>query len=248
MTRIAFLPVIAALGLSVPLAAPARAEANLGTGGKAVYADCRDGGCRCTLSPMTTDEVSALIGTAPPEGARDWVVVSYADSYFWSAQSLEDIDSAMGGDGRCDLEVFAPVVPRDGTWTGKVRTTKIAGCPEGLAQTLPGMVSGMVFARRIAWGGVFHPAQLNMNPSDQVVNWTEIGPTMFQGKLVAPVQNDMLSVSGTLTSSLVDEDSAVARFHLRVGAGSGANAAALAMLGMADCRVDSTYQFKRSGA
>ena len=248
MTRIAFLPVAAALALSAPLAPPAQAEGNQGTGGKAIYADCRDGGCRCMLSALTPGEVSVLIGTAPPEGARDWVVVSYADTYFWSPQSLEDIDRAMGGDGRCDLELFPPVIPHDGTWTGSVRTTKITGCPKEMAQSLPGMVSGLVFSRYIAWDGVFHPDKLTMNPSDQVVSWTEKSPTLFQGKLMAPVQSDMLSITGSLTSSLVDADSAVAHFYLRVAAGRGANAAALAMLGLADCRVESSYQFTRSGA
>jgi hypothetical protein len=247
MNRNRIAPLIAALALAAPLPAPARAEAPVGTGGKAIYADCKTGGCRCVLTPLTAEEVSIVVGTEPPAGVRDMVIVSYDNTFFWSPQSLEDIDSMMGGDGRCDLEVFSPVTPRDGQWTGRVRTTKISGCPKEIAQSLPGMVSGLVFSRRVEWGGVFHPAQLNMNPSEQVVDWTEIGPTMFQGRLVPPQQNDMLKVSGTLTSSLVDEDRAVASFHLRVGTGAGANAAALAMLGLADCRVDSSYTFQRDG-
>ena len=203
--------------------------AHAGTGEKAVIADCDPGGCRCSLSSLNLEEASIVAGVELPSDAQTLVI--YGKRNFWTRLNAQEVDSRVGGDGRCDLELFGPILPNDGFWSGTVRTTRFAGCPQQVAEAVPTIVKGMLFSRDVKWQGAFHPAQLSMKPSEQPVTWTGVSPTVFRGALNPIGQSKALGISGALLASLVSEDSVVTTFRFTV----------------MGCQVDAIYDFKRRG-
>ncbi len=204
-------------------------------------------GCRCALSGISASNMAWLLNEQDPPANADALILLTVDGVTrWSPLTPDQADAENGGDGSCEIEVFPPTVAEDGIWGGRVRTQDITGCAAQVAEMVPGMVAGMSFSRQIAWNGRFDPAQLNENPARQVVAWRELHPNLYAGQLNNPVENDVLKVTGVLSSRLIDPDTASATLRLRVGA-AGRNAAALAALGMADCRVTAIYDFERVG-
>ncbi len=200
-----------------------------GSGEKAVIADCRDGGCRCSLSEVTLEEAAIVLNVPYMEGAK--TLITYGKNQaMWSPLSHEEVDAKFGGDGRCDLEVFGSILPKDGVWTGTVRTKSFKGCPDAAQQIVSGSVAAMVFTRDIRWNGTFDPSLLSAEGTQQPVAWVEASPTVFHGSLILPPNAKALGMSGRLLASLLDESAAVANMDLVV----------------MGCAVDVTYDFKRT--
>jgi hypothetical protein len=182
----------------------------------------------------------------PPANADALILLKDGTSTRWSELSPDAADATYGGDGLCPIEVFAPILPEDGTWQGSVRAQSIEGCAPAVQEMVPGMVAALEFLRQIGWEGKFDPRKLSLDPNTGVVSWTELHPSLYGGQLNAPTNSDILTIHGALSASLVAPDTATATLRLRIGA-KRANAEALAALGMADCRTTAVYDFKRVG-
>lgn len=208
---------------------------------------CKAGaGCRCALSGINAFDMAWLLNQQDPPTNADKLILLTVDGVTrWSPQTPDQADAHNGGDGICEIEVFPPVLPEDGNWSGKVRAQDFTGCAPQVAELVPGMVAGMTFSRKIAWNGRFDPAQLSADPSSKIVSWSERHPNLFAGQLNSPVKSEVLQVTGALSSRLIAPHKATTTLRLRVGA-SGKNAAALAALGMADCRVTAIYDFEKA--
>lgn len=202
-------------------------------------------GCRCALSGISAFNMAWLLNQQDPPANSDKLILLTADGVTrWSSMTPDQADADHGGDGTCEIEVFLPVIPTDGTWTGKVRAQNFTGCAPQVAEMVPGMVAGMTFSRQVIWNGRFDPALLSADPSSQIVSWRELHPALFAGQLNTPVKSDVLQVTGALSSRLLTPDTATATLRLRVGTNA-KNAGVLAALGMADCRVTAIYDFER---
>lgn len=202
-------------------------------------------GCRCALSGISAFNMAWLLNQQDPPANSDKLILLTADGVTrWSSMTPDQADADHGGDGTCEIEVFLPVIPTDGSWTGKVRAQNFTGCAPQVAEMVPGMVAGMTFSRQVTWNGRFDPALLNADPSSQIVSWRELHPALFAGQLNTPVKSDVLQVTGALSSRLLTPDAATATLRLRVGTNV-KNAGVLAALGMADCRVTAIYDFER---
>ena len=235
--------VIAALLSCIALAA--RAEEMSQT----TIVDCTAGaGCRCALPGVTANEIAIVLGeeAANPDAAK-MILLSDALGSRWSHLTPDQADASYGGDGICPIEVFPPRVPRDGLWSGKVRTSTITGCPPQFDQMLPAMVGGIELSKHIAWDGRFHPSLLSDDPAHQPVTWEELSPEVYSGRLLTPAANEALKVQGQLSASLTSQDTAVAVLRLRLGMDGGAAQAILASAGLGDCRVTALYDFRRTG-
>lgn len=202
-------------------------------------------GCRCALSGISAFNMAWLLNQQDPPANSDKLILLTADGVTrWSSMTPDQADADHGGDGTCEIEVFLPAIPTDGTWTGKVRAQNFTGCAPQVAEMVPGMVAGMTFSRQVIWNGRFDPALLSADPSSQIVSWRELHPALFAGQLNTPVKSDVLQVTGALSSRLLTPDTATATLRLRVGTNA-KNAGVLAALGMADCRVTAIYDFER---
>jgi len=226
--------------LGLMLATPALAQT------KVVLADCKPDGCRCSLSNATGLEATIAYGLELPSDWENMVLVNNDGFYFWSYQSREDIDIIFDGDGKCDLELFDAIVPEDGTWKSSVRVQDVKGCLPQVAQMLPPMVDGTGHIKQIVWGGKFHPSQFVVGNAPDGIRWTPVRPDRFDGTFPIP-DNGVLDVTVTATATLTAPDTAEATMALRIGAANGADASALAAIGMANCRVDAIYDFTRIG-
>lgn len=234
MKPVALLAALMVTGLA---AAPARAESRV------LLAECGDAGCTCRLTPLPLSEFELVTGVAPPPGAADMVLIDHKGTYRWSASLPDAIDREMGGDGVCPIELFT-LTPLDGTWKSSVRVQDVQGCLPQVAQMVPPLVDGTGDVKPIAWGGKFHPSRLASGDAPDLIRWTERSPTAFDGTVPVP-QSGVLKVTVTATATLTAPDRAEATMALRLAAADGADAGALAMLGMADCRVDAVYDFTR---
>lgn len=226
------------LALSL-LARPVQAE------DKILVADCTETGCRCSLSAVTLVEYETVVGSPAPPGAAEMVLVMEGTDFSWSRSSPDQIDAAHGGAGLCPIELFS-VIPKDGTWRGTVRMQEITGCLPQVAEMVPQLVDGTQMHKQIVWGGKFHPSQFVMGDAPDRFLWTQRSPTQFDGVFPVPA-NDTLKISIITTATLTTSDRAEATVSLHLAAAQGANAAALAVLGMADCRANAIYDFERVG-
>lgn len=148
---------------------------------KLVVAQCGAEGCRCALSAVTAEEAGLVLGGAPPSTGGTLTLVEYAGSYIWSPLSPEEIDLAAGGDGQCPLELFEAMAPEDGQWRGTIRQQAVSQCPAMLEPMLSGLAEQMVFARRMSWGGAFHPDKIRMEGAAAAISWTKVGDNHFSG-------------------------------------------------------------------
>jgi hypothetical protein len=222
------------------LPAPAFAEDAI------IFAECGDGGCTCRVSAISADEIALVTGQpTPPDAARQTLVL-HDGQFIWSRTPRDDLDLAMGGDGVCEIEVFAAIIPQDGTWEGTVEVTGISGCHPTVAAMVPPMVEGMRQTQSITWGGAFDPARLATGGQSPVVQWTRVRSDYFTGTVpMAP--NGVLDVSVDATATLLAPDRAAATLTIRFDPVSAADAGALALIGMDGCEANAAYEFRRTG-
>lgn len=236
---------IAALAAPMMTAAPVTAQTS--GSDRMIVADCGQGGCRCSYSKISTNDILVVLDIADPGRLEDKIIILSEAGAVLSTTSKEDADLAAGGDGRCDVELFDPIVPRDGQWVGKVRADSIVGCPPNVAEMVRPAIAAMRFSDHVAWQGVFDPAKLTHADGNRLVSWQERTPESFGGVLDTGPANGVVDVSGHYVSTLVSPDRAITTFRLRIGAVEGGDVAALAMLGMADCRTHAVYEYDRVG-
>lgn len=228
--------------LVVVLASPISAQP---TGEKLIVAKCDGGGCVCTLTSLTAEDLAFLLGPDIPPNAVSMTYVSSGGKSYLSPLSPDEVHQAAGGSGRCEIVLFDPIQPMDGAWTGTVRVQTVTGCPPQVDEMVRPLVADMVMQSRIAWGGRYDPAKFGVG--DMLVRWSEQSPGQFAGHLQLE-PNPVLSITGALTSTLLTPERATASVLIRIAAANSANASALALLGMADCRTIAVYDFVRTGS
>lgn len=227
--------------LATLLAAPAFAE------DKATVATCGATGCTCRLAALTPSEIEAATGIPAPEGAEDMILVSYDGAYIWSRLTGDEVDTLMGGDGTCELELFDEIVPRDGTWAPAIIARQDSGCPEGLGALLDPMLPDAAGnPRAVRWGGRFDPEKMSIGPS--TMRWTRTGPRAFTGAADG-VDMPSVKIAVTVDTRLESEDLAkgTLRVTVRTDAADAAGQAILRAAGLADCDVAVDFDFARSG-
>lgn len=237
MTRLILSALLAAL--------PGLVDAQAMTGEKLVVAKCGDRGCSCTLSDIDAETLDLLLGPGLPPDAIKRTLVILDDDAILSPLTPDEVDLAAGGDGKCELALFNPITPRDGTWQGSVRVQSVTGCLPQVGAMVPPLVDGMGNSQRIAWGGQFHPQKLATGHSP-AVSWSERSPGRFTGRIQGPATG-VIAVGAGLTATLTSPDHATATMRLRIAAAPGADKGALAAIGMADCRTHAVYDFRRIG-
>lgn len=222
------------------LPAPALAEDAI------IFADCGDAGCTCHISAISADEIALITGQPTPPDAAQQTLVLHDGQFIWSRTPRDDMDLTMGGDGVCEIEVFQEIIPEDGTWTGTVEVTGISGCHPQVAAMVPPLVEGMTHTQAVTWGGVFDPARLATGGQSPVVRWTRVRSDYFTGTV--PLEpNGVLDVSVNATATLLAPDRAAATLSIRFDPVSGADAGALALIGMNGCEAIAAYDFRRTG-
>lgn len=145
-------------------------------------ATCRLGGCECSLSPLSAEDIVFVwdletLDITPTDLTSATLVVDLDhDAIYWTDATRESIDRAYQGDGNCPIELFPdePLVPRDGTWRWQVTGTSIGGCPPLLAAALGASLPD-THTVRVDWGGRFDPARLSTSPEMSVYRWRDTG-------------------------------------------------------------------------
>ncbi len=239
--------VMALIALWSSLLAPGPGFAQQQTGEKLVVAKCGASGCACTLSDIDAEALGFLLGGDLPPDAMQKTWVIHDGQAVLSPLSPDEVDLAMGGDGRCDLALFDPIQPRDGTWTGSVRVQSVTGCLPQVAAMVPALADGMSQSKQIAWDGRFHPNKLVSGPQTDIITWTAQTPERFIGRMTTP-QTGVIAVTGAMTATLLSPDKATATLRLTIAAAPGADASALALIGMANCQTFAIYEFVRQGS
>lgn len=225
---------------------PVLAQAQQNSGEELMVARCGQGGCTCALVDISQDDLAFLLGSDIPADATRMTLVSTGGKTYFSPRNADEVHRAAGGTGRCEVRLFEPMVPLDGLWQSSVRVSSMSGCLPQVAQMAPPIVDDMGATVPLTWNGRFHPECLSGGASAPIVQWTEMAPGRFKGRLDIP-SNGILDVSADLTSTLVTPERATATMQLRIGAAKGANAAILAAAGMANCRTLAVYDFRRLG-
>ncbi|WP_019953368.1 hypothetical protein [Yoonia vestfoldensis] len=249
--------VTALLGLLLATAIPVAARADT------VLAICTSGGCQCSLSPLSAQEIAEVVGepsiseTPVDRAVATLVYEPDAGIMSWVDAPRRDIYASFGGDGDCPVEVFAApdaMVPQDGTWQWRTLAEATSGCPADLGGMLA--ASQVAFmSRRVEWDGAFHPDRLAEGlpqpdvPGMSSYEWREAGPYRW---LSDNVQNRECSdgacteIALWLTMTLVAPDRISGLLSLR-SAIDAPKAAMRAGFGLADCRVRVRFDFMRTG-
>ncbi len=209
-----------------------------------IVADCGDGGCTCHISPITLAEIEAISGVAAPANASQQTLVMHNREFIWSKTPRDELDLAMGGNGVCEIEVFSPITPLDGTWTGNVRVTDISGCAPAVAKMVPPMVAGMSQTQSIAWGGKFHPSKLASGGKSPVIQWTQVSSNHFTGE-VPQEANGVIDITVIAEASLTAPDQAEATLTIRFDPAEGSDPSTLSLIGMNGCEANAAYDFQR---
>lgn len=225
---------------------PVAAQAQQNGGEQLMVARCAPGGCRCALVDISQEDLAFLLGPNIPAKATRMTLVSVGGKTYLSPRSADEVHRAAGGTGRCEVRLFEPMLPLDGMWRSSVRVHSMSGCLPQVVERVPPIVANMGASVPVRWNGRFDPAKLDGGGVTRVVEWTETAPGRFKGLISIP-NNGMLKVAISLTATLLTPERATATMHLRIGAGEGANAAALGSLGMANCRTTAVYDFTRVG-
>lgn len=217
---------------------------------KLVVAQCGEAGCRCALSSVTAEEASLVLGVAPPATGDTLTLVEYEGSYIWSPHSPEEIDLAAGGDGQCPLELFDAMAPEDGQWRGAIRQQSVSQCPAMLEPMLAGLSEQMAFARRMNWGGAFHPDKIRMEGAAAAIRWTKIGDNHFSGEGPSAGKagpTSMVDVGVTYDARLTNPRAVAITVGVNITA-RGVSQAVIDAAGLGNCRVRMEVDFARIGS
>ena len=228
-----------------------------------LVAICETGGCICSASPLSTEEIMFIAGDTlmsdiPGDPDRETLVYEPDRGILsWVDARGADIHRSFGGAGDCPVDArgdAASITPLDGIWKWRTLGESTSGCPAILGAMLA--TSGVEFIQtRVLWDGEFDPALLSDSfPQPELsgitpYKWQKRGPDRWlsdnvQGRVChdGSCTETAVTVSATLVSD--DRISGLLSLHSRV---DGAQAAIMAGFGMADCRVQVRYDILRIG-
>lgn len=253
MSRIAITAAMVALVTTVTTPLPGEADT--------VLAICEAGGCTCSLSPLSAQEIMDIAGATVEADASvdptretlvwepDLGVLSWVDA------PRRDIQAHFGGIGDCPVTQFpAPetIAPLDGRWQWRTLGESTSGCPA--------LLGGMLAASRVEymttqvdWGGAFDPRRLaDILPQPDVAGlspyeWRELGSYRWRSDNVQSRNCDDGScgeIAVTQNMILVAPDRVSGILSLRSSMDS-PQAAIMAGFGMQECRVRLRYDILR---
>jgi hypothetical protein len=147
--------------------------------------DCREGGCKCTQSPISLSDLEMVFGEAP--AGMEPILVDFDGDMSWSHVPVDDIDIVHGGDGSCSAE--APLQPEDGVWSSHSRFVSVSCGPATALMRASGEAYlNTDVAPRVVWGGVFdgsiyQRAWMAANPDVEnvAVPFTQTSVTVSEG-------------------------------------------------------------------
>ncbi len=228
-----------------------------------VLAICKTGGCECSLSPLSAEEIMFMVGDTfgsdtPVDPTRDTLVWEPdLGIVSWSEASRSDIQRSFGGEGDCPIKLFPEppaMVPLDGTWQWRTLGETTSGCPAALGGMLA--ASRVEFtSTRVDWNGTFHPDRLAANlPQPEMAGvspyeWREVGPYRWLSDNVQSrncTDGTCAEIALALNMTLMTPDRISGLLSLRSSIDA-PQAAILAGFGMADCRVQVRYDIVRTG-
>lgn len=165
---------------------------------KIQIATCTGQGCTCRVSNLTLDEIAATAPMSVPDNAEDMMVVRTPEGKLgWTSMAPADLDLLYGGSGSCPLQLFDEMVPQDGMWRLSAGATDASACPLlGASMGGPPMNSQ---ARRINWGGSFHPDKL-MTEAAGHVRWSSTGARSWRGVLA---DDEVTNRDGATAASVI---------------------------------------------
>lgn len=235
--------VLSALAVLLPVA-----PANAGV----TYALCGMSGCSCYASDESPQDVMDRLGADfdivengqvdPTSGTL--VIDQPFNAIYWSSASRNAIDRSSGGDGSCDIQLFDPLIPRDGVWRWNTTGTIIEGCPDMMASMLASGL-GDSHSTRVNWGGRFDPAKLANQAEMSVYDWRDLGGESWRTLPLGDsgCQDGVCqSISLRLWMTLVSETRVRGHlnYDMKIDAGPQA-ASVLAGFGMDSCRITVKY-------
>lgn len=206
-----------------------------------MQAECSvSAGCYCR--EIAKDDPKMLAAIAPVTDVAphiSFVIESSGMSYL-AMEPVDIIHQAHGGQGECPLMgVPTPHVPRDGLWGYSARPVETEGeCLQDVAPLIDAELAAMATEHRIAWEGAFHPDKLLISDAAEPVGWEQIGPTNFIAeKGTAPGMPTQIAVH--FQSFLTTPETAIATAVLDMHGDP-----VLETLGMANCKITATLDFK----
>lgn len=122
--------------------------------GKVTVATCGASGCSCRLSALTAGEAAAAAGLSPPP-SPEANLVSIDGSLRWTTMPLDDVDTVMGGDGKCELALFDEIVPADGMWRDGPVTVNAVSCGAATAMFAQRLATMPRETTPVTWNRVF---------------------------------------------------------------------------------------------
>lgn len=185
------------------LAATAQSHADQ----KAIVADCAKGECRCLLSDLTMNDVAITTGTDLPADPESVMVFADGEQMGWTSLTRTETEIVLGGDGRCDLELFEDWTPEDGLWNGRTALTAVSGAAEcsQLGALAVQMMNSDPTLAQVAWGDAFDMQKFwegtAPGPEEDRPVWTQVDKhtatgkgggggiaTSYRAKLLSPVR------------------------------------------------------------
>ncbi|WP_133573900.1 hypothetical protein [Maritalea mobilis] len=152
----------------------------------------------------------------------------------------------------------APIVPQDGLWRGDATGGSVEDCNPMMENMLQnnGAFTQKGETRRIKWGGKFDPNSMNIfNEEGAPMAWESTGENSYKGKIFDGSScanadtNSCTRVGATVTMQLISPTKIEGTTLVELGTlmGDTEAMAALKQMGMADCKVNVTYDVQRVG-
>lgn len=188
------------MSIVLVLATPAYAAGE--TSLPVIFADCREGGCRCIESPLSITEMELILGAGAPAGMEQPIVVDVdGGELIWSHISLFELDMISGGDGTCSAE--APLSPEDGVWASHSHFNAIScGNATAMLRAMTEPYLNDEVAPRVVWGGIFdgaiyQAAWMIANPDTENVlaPSRQVSATVSEAHVTIPVEGGSMETS-----------------------------------------------------
>lgn len=157
-----------------------------------IIARCTDGtkGAAFTTSSLDPADIAFTIGhaLAPPPSPDAILVMRDNAAPVWSVRTPRAIHASCGGEGEPVIDLFGPVIARNGKWKVALTSTNVEGCPPEAAAAAAGANGTNVMD--IVWPTPFSPAPLMAGHG----TWEQTGLQQWRG-VIAQTVSDQASAT-----------------------------------------------------